>query len=115
MSDDFTFERLTTVELTIAGDFIAEFDAVALIRAYTEFGEWSWDVTDWRYECEDKSHKSLHSPNGTNPLKVCLYDACKVHEASESFRRYIGDELSDYVGPISSSDDEHRLSQSAFL
>lgn len=109
---DHSFEIWTTVDLSIDGNFLTEFDALAQV---TTDLEGNWQITDWKYEAEDGSRRSLYSQNGSHPLKVALWAACKAHESEEGFRQRVDEEVIDYVGPLPSLDDEHRLPQSAFL
>lgn len=102
----YTFDIWTTVALTIDGNFLTEFDGLAQI---TTDLDGNWQVTDWKYEAEDTSHRSLYSQNGSHPLKTVLWAACKAHESDDGFRQRVDEEVNDHVGPLPSLNDEHRL------
>lgn len=108
----YTFDIWATVALTIDGNFFTEFDALATVCTDPDG---NWEIIDWKYEAEDKSHLSLYSQNGSHPLKVAAWAACKAHESDEGFIQRVDDEVYDYVGPLPDPNDEHRLGQSAFI
>lgn len=108
----YTFDIWATVDLTLDGNWLTEFDALAQI---TTDRDGNWQVTDWKYEAEDKSRHSLFSQNGTHPLKLVLWAACKAHESDEGFCQRVDDEVHDYVGPLPSFNDEHRLGLRDFV
>jgi hypothetical protein len=115
MSDDITFDVVTTVPLYIGSDWIADIDVVALVRAWDEDGERDWEVTDWRYTAEDGSHRSLYAHQDTLSLKHQIWLACKAYEKTDSFAEQACDATLDHMGPLPDPMDGHRLTQRDFL